>query len=143
MDILRANSFRVISSVGKTPIQKRTGSPISWISFTSLNLPSMITPAALSCVKRVAIKPPKHAEYMPFGCWMYMIFPASAASAKCFGEFGAELSLASTILTVTASPTTESLLPYPCRLGLQIEMPSRYPPRGYFSFTSASECKYN
>lgn len=86
-----------------------------------------------------AISPPKHAENMPRGCWIYMILPGSLASAKWTGGFGLFLSAAGSILTVLAGPMmlAEEILEA-CRVGENIKMPSRYPPNGYLSFTNAS-----
>jgi hypothetical protein len=81
-----------------------TGNPMPWISATSRKRPSMTTPAAPTTLARVAIKPPKQAEYISLGWEMNMILPGSHASIKCFGGVGDVVSFASTIFTVTASP---------------------------------------
>lgn len=77
--------------------QSHTGKPISCISNTSLNLPSMTTPAAPRYFARVPMSPPKQAEYLSLGCWMYITLPGWLLSAKCLLDFGLDVSFASTI----------------------------------------------
>ncbi|KAF4124316.1 ubiE/COQ5 methyltransferase family [Geosmithia morbida] len=103
-----------------------TGNPISWCSPTSLTRPSTTTPAAPRYLARVDMSPPQQAEYISRGCWMYMTLPASLQSAKCSAGLGEAVSLAGTILTVTAGPRI-LVVPVRCS-GDHIESPSRKPP---------------
>ena len=102
----------------------------------SLIRPSMMTASAPMRFARVDISPPQHAEYKPFGCWMYMILPGSLQSAKCFGGDGAFRSDISTIFTVTTWPNTGVVGVVVS--GEYILIPSKKPPKGYLSLTSAS-----